>query len=59
TQEATSSFGQARCDIADGAPLLLRVQTTDGVIPQGNAARIVDYSPQEQVYFVEGVGNRD
>lgn len=61
TSEATPEFGQAKYASDEGAPLLLTVHTTEGVIPQGHEARIVDYSPDRQVYFVElvDVGNRE
>ncbi|MGE0374239.1 MAG: hypothetical protein AB7Q45_02400, partial [Planctomycetaceae bacterium] len=49
TSEATPEFGQAKYSTDDGAPLLLTVHTTQGVIPQGAEARIVDYSPEQQV----------
>ena len=65
TSEATPEYGQAKYACDDGAPLLLTVQTTESVIPQGHEARIVDYSPEQHVYFVEpvdvkqGIGNRE
>jgi hypothetical protein len=61
TSEATPSFGQAKYASDSGAPLLLTVHTTEGVIPRGHRARIIDYSPERRVYIVEAVevGNRE
>jgi hypothetical protein len=61
TSEATPDFGQAKYSSDAGAPLLLTVHTTDGVIPRGHEARIVDYSPERRVYIVEplDVANRE
>ena len=55
TSEATPDFGQARYAVEEGAPLILDVQTTSGVIPQGHEVRIVDYSAEKQTFFVEQI----
>ena len=55
TVEATPETGQAQLSTGDGAPLLLNVRTTDGAIDKGAEARIVEYSPETRLYYVERV----
>lgn len=53
TSEATPEFGYADCHVEDSSPLKLAVRTVAGSIPKGATARIVDYSPETSVYYVE------
>jgi hypothetical protein len=52
TSEVTETFGQAQHE-AQGAPLLLNVRTTAGPLAKGDTAVIVDFDPQQRVYFVK------
>ena len=54
TVEATEEFGQAQCH-ADGAPLLLNIKTVDGAHTKGALVEIVDYEPDDKVFFVRAV----
>lgn len=51
SSEADTTHGQATCP-SDGAPLLINVRTIAGSLAKGDAAEIVDYSPEERVYFI-------
>ncbi|MCA9053633.1 MAG: hypothetical protein KDA75_07335 [Planctomycetaceae bacterium] len=55
TVDATPSTGQAQCPTDNGAPLLLNVRTVEGSIDMGAEARIVEYSPDTRLYYVERV----
>lgn len=52
TNEVTESFGFAECR-TEAAPLLLTVRTRGETLHKGDAALIVDFDPENQVYFVE------
>lgn len=54
TTRADTTQGQASCP-AEGAPLLINVRTTAGTLAKGDAAEIVDYSPDQHVYFIRSV----
>jgi hypothetical protein len=54
TSEATAEFGQARYD-TDGAPLLINVRSTGAPVARGVQAQIVDYSPEQHLYYVQHV----
>ena len=50
--EVTPDYGQAEMP-ADGAPLLLNVQTRDGVtLRQGDEAVVYDYDKDKNVYLI-------
>ena len=50
---SASRTGQARI-VTNGAPLLLNVQTPDGLNMQnGDTGMVIDYEPQRNVYLVE------
>ena len=52
TNEATDKRGEA--SFATGAaPLVLHVRAAEGTLNKGDFAEIVDYSPEENVYFVK------
>jgi hypothetical protein len=55
TSEATAEFGYADCQIEDGAPLKLNVRAVADAIPKGATARIIDYSPETGIYYIEPV----
>jgi hypothetical protein len=54
TSEATAEFGQARYD-TDGAPLLINVRSTGAPVSRGVQAQIVDYSPEQHLYYVQHI----
>lgn len=56
TVTATPEAGQAQCPTADGAPLLLNVRTTEGMLAKGATARIIDYAAESRLYYVERTG---
>ena len=51
TGEATEKFGEAQY-ATDGAPLQLTVRTTEETLTKGEIAEIVDFEPEENIYFV-------
>ena len=51
TYEATTEFGQAKCELG-AAPLLLDVKMQEGVLRKGSSGLIVDYNPETKIYFV-------
>jgi hypothetical protein len=53
SSEVTTAFGQAQYQTGQGAPLILDVRTLEGVVGKGESARIVDYSPEARLYYVE------
>ncbi|MEW4490772.1 hypothetical protein AB1L42_22005 [Thalassoglobus sp. JC818] len=53
TTEANSEFGQAMCAVDNGAPLRLNVRTVEGSAAKDSLVRIVDYSPETGIYYVE------
>ena len=52
TSEVTQSFGQAQVP-TDAAPLLLNVRAKDTPLAKGEAAEIVGFDPEKNVYFIE------
>jgi hypothetical protein len=53
TSEVNERFGQAEY-ATEAAPLLLNVRTrTAAVLSKGDAAVIVDFDPEQNIYFVE------
>ena len=56
TLEATPEFGNAVCQVEQGAPLRLNIRTIDGSIPKDTIVEIVDYAPETGVYYVKSVG---
>lgn len=57
SSEVTTEFGQAQYHTGNGAPLNLNVRTLEGVVAKAESARIVDYSPESHLYFVQSVGS--
>lgn len=51
TYEATENNGQAKF-ITDAAPLLINVRTETGTLNKGDVAIIVDYDPDNTIYFI-------
>lgn len=51
TTQADTRHGQASCP-SDGAPLLIQVRTVAESLAKGDTAEIIDYSPDEHVYFI-------
>ena len=51
TSEVTDSFGEAEY-ATDGAPLKLNVRTSDGPLTKGDSAVIVDFTAENNLYFV-------
>ncbi len=56
TSEVTPNFGNAICQVEDGAPLRLNVRTTEGSIPKDAIVQIVDFSPETGIYYVQETG---
>lgn len=52
SSEVTPQFGQAECQVEDGAPLKIHIRTIDGSLPKGAAAEIVDCEPEQHIYYV-------
>jgi hypothetical protein len=55
TSEVTETFGQAEF-ATEGAPLRINVRTRDDVsLAKGDAAVLVEFDPEKNIYFVEKV----
>ncbi|MEZ6056153.1 MAG: DUF1449 family protein [Planctomycetaceae bacterium] len=52
SNEATTTTGHALYPTGEGAPLQLNVRTTEGTIPKGTLAEIIDYDPVTNLYTV-------
>lgn len=52
TNEVTETFGEAKHE-TEGAPLILNVRTEEGTFRKGEAALIVSYSIEENIYFIK------
>ena len=55
TYEVTPTSGQAHYATRDGAPLLLNVRSVEGNLAKGTLAEIVEYSTENNVYYVRQV----
>jgi hypothetical protein len=51
TYEVTADAGQAKF-ATDAAPLLIDVRSEDAPLAKGDRARIVEFDPDEQLYFI-------
>ena len=51
SQEVTEEKGEATF-VTEGAPLVLHVKAVEKGLGKGDTARIVDYSPEDNIYFV-------
>ena len=51
TYEVTADAGQAKF-ATDAAPLLIDVRSEDGPLAKGDRALIVDFDPEEKLYFI-------
>ena len=54
TGEANQKFGEAQF-ATEGAPLTLTVRAVEGSLAKGEQAEIVDFSPEENIYFVRSM----
>ncbi len=52
SSEVTPQFGQAECQVEEGAPLKLHIRTLSGSLPKGATAEIVDCEPVQHIYYV-------
>jgi len=52
TNEVTDKYGEANF-ATDAAPLVLHVRAAEETLSKGDFAKIVDYSPEENIYFVK------
>ena len=52
TTEATTEFGQAEYK-TEGAPLLLNIRVTEGILAKGDLAEIVDYDSNKHIYYIK------
>ena len=58
TNQATTEYGNAVCEVEEGAPLRLNVRTVEGTVQKNAIVKIVDYSEETGIYYVEDTGNR-
>ena len=51
TSEVTQSFGEAQF-ATEGAPLILNIRATEEQLTKGDVAKIVDFTPEKNIYYV-------
>lgn len=56
TFEATTDFGQAKCQ-TEAAPLILDVKMSEGVLPKGATAEIIDYDPDSKIHYLVAISD--